>query len=791
MATYNISRVGSRLQSLVFFTILLAGSGGPLKPWAVVGASVSDDPWDRGFYFLGSGFGQTVAISALAQSERGELFVGGTFNRLADSMLATNIARFDGTNWFPLGSGVNGPIKAIALRGSEVFVGGTFTSAGGGPATNVARWDGTNWWAVGEGIIGTVSTMLFAGQDLYVGGKFTMAGGVSAQHIAKWDNHQWSTLNGGFAGPNAEVKTLLQANNGEVIAGGIFTTASGNPLTNIARWDAAAWKSVGTGLSAPLYTLTQDRQGRIYAGGGLTVMGSPYIAVWNGITWSNMSPGSLFTDDPVGRLFVWEDELYACGIGLPGLAGLAGRPGVSKWTGTNWVSLGAPFYLSTIPLVIGPEGFYVAGRLDNVMSPSVTGTAAKLGLAKYSGGGWSIVGAGLCIESSPTAFVRSLLVVGDDVIAAGHFHGENSSFGERTVARWNGKIWSAMSPQDNGSQWGRCDRCAAMALGYFQQKLLTGGYNDLTAAVFDGAHWLKIPTPSPVRAIAVTDSVAYLGGDFGIQGWDGQNLLPLGAGINGPVFALVMQGDKLFAGGTFSVAGEAAASNIARWDGTNWSALGAGLDSSVNALALRGFDLIAGGSFTNAGAIKGNCIAVWDGTNWTSLGAGFSEGQPQDNFFMSVPTSVNALAVTVDGLIYAAGNFTKADQNAANFISYWAGDGWQPMGSGLNRIAYALALKGDDLYVGGDFTQAGGRPSSRLALWRGNPSMRAPRLQVTRTGDNIILSWRASAVGYALEGASQPTEPSWTSIAFEVFTDRHYATNSASGRNQYYYRLRK
>ena len=48
---------------------------------------------------------------------------------------------------------------------------------------------------------GLVGALAFSGTNLYVGGDFTNAGGVSVNRIAMWDGHQWTALGSGVSGP--------------------------------------------------------------------------------------------------------------------------------------------------------------------------------------------------------------------------------------------------------------------------------------------------------------------------------------------------------------------------------------------------------------------------------------------------------------------------------------------------------------------------------------------------------------------------------------------------------------
>ena len=67
--------------------------------------------------------------------------------------------------------------------------------------------------------------------------------------------------------------------------------------------------------------------------------------------------------------------------------------------------------------------------------------------------------------------------------------------------------------------------------------------------------------------------------------------------------------------------------------------------------------LYAGGYFTIAGEITANHIGRWDGSHWHALDTGMSGG--------SYP-NVYALAVGLDGSLYAGGIFATAGSVAAN-----------------------------------------------------------------------------------------------------------------------------
>ncbi len=200
---------------------------------------------------VGSGVGQITAMA----TDGTNFYVGAIGTQLGvqyDSVTrrfttATgNVAHWDGAQWNDL-QGVSGGtnafvtgVRAMAMQGSDVIVGGDFTQAGTTPAKNIARWNGSAWEAIGEGIDGVVTTILVNGQDIYAGGTFTTASGATVDGVAKWDGSSWSSLGSGlylyltFAAVPT-VNALARVSDGLAL-GGRFTFAGPTPSHNIAVW---------------------------------------------------------------------------------------------------------------------------------------------------------------------------------------------------------------------------------------------------------------------------------------------------------------------------------------------------------------------------------------------------------------------------------------------------------------------------------------------------------------------------------------------------------------------------
>jgi hypothetical protein len=636
---------------------------------------------DANWISMGGVPGTDGWVSASVVDASGNLYIGGQFTVAGDTV-ANNVAKWNGSSWSAMRSGVSRgnstAVLALAVSGSTLYAGGDFTTAGGIAATNIAQWNGSNWSALGSGmnLYGYVFALAASRGRLYAGGAFTTAGGSAANYIAQWNGSNWSPLGSGMD----NYVYALAIYGGTLYAGGAFTTAGGIAANYIAQWNGSSWSPLGSGLNGANYPYVYALAvsgGTLYAGGEFYSTGDysvqlNYIAQWNGSTWSALGPGM---NNCVSALAVSGGTLYAGGSFYYTGDYSVQLNNIARWNGSSWSALDSGMsggYPYVYALAVSGSTLYAGGSFT-----TAGGGAAKY-IAQWNGSSWSALGSGI------NGGVYAVAVSGGTLYAGGNFT-TAGGIAATNIAQWSGSNWSALGSGMGGSP----------------------------------NPYLYAPT---VYALAVSGGTLYAGGLFTTAGgipanyiaqWNGSSWSALGSGMNFYVSALAVSGGTLYAGGYFTTAGGSAANYIAQWNGSSWSALGSGINNgyyaaSVDALAVSGGTLYAGGWFTTAGGIPANSIAQWNGSSWSALGSGM------DNY-------VYALAVS-GGTLYAGGFFSMAGGSAANQIAQWNGSNWSALGSGMNNGGYVetLAVSGGTLYAGGEFTTAGGGAATNIAQWNGS-----------------------------------------------------------------------
>ena len=204
------------------------------------------------------------------------LYIAGNFQNIGGTT-ASYIARYDGKGFHALGSTpIAGNVPLIIFTshvhddgtGPALYVGGRFTSIDGVAASRIAKWNGTSWSALGTGVTGSgstpsVNTMVTfddgTGPALYVGGQtFTTAGGISANRVAKWDGKNWSAVGSGFANGIVWKLTVFNDGTGDALyAFGTFTASGATPMNRMAKWNGTSWEQWGGGANGTVFNALQ------------------------------------------------------------------------------------------------------------------------------------------------------------------------------------------------------------------------------------------------------------------------------------------------------------------------------------------------------------------------------------------------------------------------------------------------------------------------------------------------------------------------------------------------------
>src|SRR5262245_17394630 len=200
------------------------------------------------------------------------------------------------------------------------------------------------------------------------------------------------------------------------------------------------------------------------------------------------------------------------------------------------------------------------------------------------------------------------------------------------------------------------------------------------------------------------------------------------AALNAPAYCSTVFTEggvsSLLVGGAFTAAGGVVLNHIARWDGFQWSGMGGGLDGDVRCLLVfndgTGAAVYAGGDFSGA-------VARWSANSWQAIGSALNGG-------------VHSMAIydppgPTGPSLFVGGNFSAAGGLSTSRVARWAGGGaWQSLGSGVNHTCpftscgllpdvFTLAAHDDGsgpaLYAGGWFNIAGGGSANYIAKWNG------------------------------------------------------------------------
>ena len=132
----------------------------------------------------------------------------------------------------------------LAVSGSNLWAGGYFSTAGGVSANNIAKWDGTAWSALGTGM----NASLLRSRSW-------------AELLREWDFHGGRAESARTGSRNGTVPRGARSarrisavrragglGHRPLRGGPIQDGRAGSPRSRVAKWDGTAWSALGIGI---------------------------------------------------------------------------------------------------------------------------------------------------------------------------------------------------------------------------------------------------------------------------------------------------------------------------------------------------------------------------------------------------------------------------------------------------------------------------------------------------------------------------------------------------------------
>lgn len=726
-----VARAGDRLYvGGYFFSVGPATGGGvpvdlatgqPVGPYpkiaGVVNAAISDG---HGGWYVGGDF-----AGAYGQPRR------NLAHLLADGRLA---------DWAP---DANGVVWSLALVGRTLIVGGDFTVLDGQPRQHVAAFDTRTGRLLSwdPGVDGRVWALCGDRGRVFVGGAFTQVGGQTRHELAAVDLATGACLPWN---PDADFPIYSFALRDTVLyAGGLFSRVGDQSRRFVAAistesgvalpWDArVAWRALWDHDTPRGVTALCLRDTLLYVAGEFdSIGGQPR----QGLTAVSATTAGCASWDPQARgwpdgrayfaaLAVSRGAVYVGGV-YDSLGGVASRRAYNQFAAAVDAKTGRALEWNPRPddelsvLCATDREVFVGGVFRSLWDWQSRRFLIALDLRTGELSPW---------DPAPNDGVRAILVKDSTVYVGGDF----TDIGGQPRSR----IAALDAATGRARDWNPGANGRVCALAFKGDRLLAGGafsemgglsragIADLSLQDGSVAGWGPAPDPGgrsvEIDALAVTDSVVYVGGGFNLI--DGQRRVGL------------------------------AALDVVTGLATPWVC---DLYGHAASLALHDSTLFVGGVFPTAAGQPRSSLAAID-TRTGQPTPWVADAAPLD---MAYYAHVNALEI-VDSTLYVGGAFsaisgTPRSNLAALDLRTGAVRDWDPSPDTEGVVA-ALAASEGQLYVGGAFIRMGAWPQAGVAAVTMLDSPPAPHPGIGWLAQNAPNpSSESTAIRYSLPTAAR------------------------------------
>lgn len=657
------------------------------------------------------------AVYAVISDGSGGWFIGGAFStvggvsrqRLAHLNANGTLDQSWGAN-----AGVQGLVNVLAIHNDTLYVGGSFTSAGGAPeANNLAAFDVNTGmvlqWSLGPdlGTNGPVSAIAIGDGVVYIGGDFTTAGGVAHQHLAALDPVTGTALP--WAPATAGTINTLAYSSGVVYVGGTFTAVNSTERYRIAAINAddgslTTWNPGGDDVyNIHSIAVSGDT---VYVGGAFTSIGGAsrtrFAALDRTTNTNNALPsGYANFNDVVRHIEVHGSLVYVSGsfnrITPP--SGIdqyrSGAAAIDRSTGepTDW-NPSSKGGVENDAFAVGGSSAYIANSKGVI---HVRIGVAALDMTTGRPTGWRSQIDGTTNSMFIDGEVNSSVLKGDTLFIAGTFTEVDGVTHNRVAAlhKVTGELLN----------W-QCD------------------------------------VNGPINAIAVVGNRLYLGGEFTLVNGVVKNQLAAVFTANGyvdgtwqtdltgstfdhTVEVLHVSAGKLYVGGAFSQIGSQSRANIASIDVVTgdvhpFSLSFANTNPLVRAITTSGDTIFIGGGFGEINGLQRHSLAAVLESNSTVL----------PNWICNDPSGSILDLELQGGVLYVANpeELNGQEVDGLGVVNASTGEvlsNWNPLVAGatglgaLDMSIDKIIRTGDLLIALGQYASVQGSPRKGIAAWSG------------------------------------------------------------------------
>jgi hypothetical protein len=155
-----------------------------------------------------------------------------------------NVARWTGSQWVAVGTGLGGTTSALLSHGGYLFAGGSFRALSGAPSDRIAVWDGSAWAAVGgaSGFDRPVLALAPDGDGVIAAGDFLSVGDVASAHFARFvlDDPSGTTTTSSTVTTSTSTSTTTSTS----------SSTSSTSITSTSTTDTSATSTSTTSTSA-------------------------------------------------------------------------------------------------------------------------------------------------------------------------------------------------------------------------------------------------------------------------------------------------------------------------------------------------------------------------------------------------------------------------------------------------------------------------------------------------------------------------------------------------------------